>query len=116
MTICTREKPLFFDLQSMLIVKENHASGSRITQSERWMLYTEVDWHATVATDKRRKESTGGDDNRGNQGGAGNRQEKVKTECWYCGLKDHRESECWKMCTDLEKSGSGSGKTKHGNR
>ena len=43
MTICTREKPLFFDLQSMLIVKENHASGSRITQSDNWMLYTEAE-------------------------------------------------------------------------
>ena len=32
-TISTREKPpSFFDLQSMLMVEENHASGSRNTQ------------------------------------------------------------------------------------
>ena len=32
-TICTLEKPLsFFDLQSMLMVEENHMSGLRTTQ------------------------------------------------------------------------------------
>ena len=63
MTICTREKPLsFVDLQSMLMVEENHASGSSTTQSDSRMLYTEangpvgvgdeVDRHAIVAADK----------------------------------------------------------------
>ena len=42
--ICTWEKPSsFFDLQSMLMVEENHASRSRTNQSDIWMLYTEVD-------------------------------------------------------------------------
>ena len=43
MTICTREKTLsFFDLQSMLMVEENHASGSQTTQSDSRILYTEA--------------------------------------------------------------------------
>ena len=43
--ICTQEKSsLFFNLQSMLMVEENHASGSRTTQSGSRMLYTEADW------------------------------------------------------------------------
>ena len=41
--ICTQEKLLsFFDLQSMLMVEENHASGSRTTQSDNRMLYMEA--------------------------------------------------------------------------
>ena len=66
MVICTRQKPpSFFDLQSMLMVEENHVSGSRTTQSENEMLYTEanrplgvedeVDRHAMGAADKNRK-------------------------------------------------------------
>ena len=43
-TISTREKPpSFFDLQSMLMVEENHAGGSRTTQSDSWMLHTEAE-------------------------------------------------------------------------
>ena len=45
MTICTREKPpSFVDLQSMLMDEENHVSGSRTTQSDNRMLYTEAEW------------------------------------------------------------------------
>ena len=44
MTICTGEKPsTFFDLQSMLMVEENHAGASRSTHSNSLMLYTEAD-------------------------------------------------------------------------
>ena len=42
----------------------------------------------------------------GSQGGVRNRQSKANTECWYCGKKGHRESECWKKCVDLDKYGS----------
>ena len=35
-----------------------------------------------------------------------NRQSKVDTECWYCGKKGHRESECWKKQADSDKAGS----------
>ena len=42
-TICAREKPSsFFDLQSMLMVEENHASESRTTQSDSRMMYTDA--------------------------------------------------------------------------
>ena len=42
--ICTWEKPpSFFDLQKMLMVEENHTSGSWTTQSDNEMLYTEAD-------------------------------------------------------------------------
>ena len=42
--ICTREKPpSFFDLQSTLMVIENHVSGSRTTKSDILMLYTEAE-------------------------------------------------------------------------
>ena len=44
-TICAREKPpSFFVLQSMLMVEENHVSGSRTTQSDNHMMYTEAEW------------------------------------------------------------------------
>ena len=46
----------------MLMVEENHASGSRTTQSDNRIgpvgVGDEVDWHATVAADKSRKEGT----------------------------------------------------------
>ena len=35
-------------------------------------------------------------------------------ECWYCGKKGHKESECWKKRVDTDKSGSS--KAKHGNQ
>ena len=62
----------------------------------------------------------------GNSGPSGNRgsrsdeyrQGKTIAECWYCGKKGHRESECWKKRTDSERTGSrnGSGHTDKGNR
>ena len=43
-TICTREKLLtFFNLQSMLMVEQNHVGESRSMHSDRQMLYMEVD-------------------------------------------------------------------------
>ena len=47
----------------------------------------------------------------GNRGSRGdqNRQGKSAAECWYCGKKGHRESECWKNRADSERTGSGSG-------
>ena len=42
--IYTWEKPpSFFDLQSKLMVEENHVSGSRTTQSDNRMLYKEAE-------------------------------------------------------------------------
>ena len=43
-TNCTRENtPSFFDLQSMLLVEENHAGASTSTHADNKMLYTEED-------------------------------------------------------------------------
>ena len=42
------------------------------------------------------------------------RQGKAIAECWYCGKKGHRESECWKKRADSERTGSGH--TDKGNR
>ena len=57
--------------------------------------------------------------NRGSRGDE-NRQGKSIAECWYCGKKGHKESECWKKGADSERtisgSGFGSGQTEKGNR
>ena len=58
--------------------------------------------------------SSGLSGSRGSQASARNLQGKPATDCWYCGHKGHRESECWKKKVDSYKSGSS--KTKHGNR
>ena len=42
--VCTRENTSsFFDIQSMLFVKENHAGASTSTHADNKMLYTEGD-------------------------------------------------------------------------
>ena len=67
--ICTREKPpTFFDLQSMLMVEENHIGVSRGMHSDGQILYMEadrplvvedaVDRHAMEAVDKSRTKGT----------------------------------------------------------
>ena len=44
MTICKREKLLsFFDLQSVLLVEDNHTGASTSTHADNKMLYTEGD-------------------------------------------------------------------------
>ena len=43
-TICTKEKkPSFIDLQSMLLVEENHAGASMSMHSDSKMFYMEED-------------------------------------------------------------------------
>ena len=42
--VCTWENtPSFFDLQSMLLIEENHAGASTSTHTDNKMLYTEGD-------------------------------------------------------------------------
>ena len=44
-TICIREKSLsFFELQSMLLIEENHTGVLTSTHADNKMLYTETDW------------------------------------------------------------------------
>ena len=132
--IYTQEKPpSFFDLQLMLIVAKNHVSGSRTTHSDSWMLYTKAELprghggqggSARNSGGRQEQESrhrgnadnsSGPSTSRGIHGGAENRQTKAKAECWYCGKKVHKESECWKKRADSEKNGLGSGRTEQGN-
>ena len=105
-TICTGEKPpSFFNLQSMLMVEENHASGSRTTQVDNQMPYTEVDRPRNEGgrqeQNRRHRDSAdrsfGPSTSKGSENGTRNRQETADTECWYCGKKGHRGSECWKL-------------------
>ena len=124
--VSTRENtPSFFDLQSMLLVEENHAGASTSTHADNKMLYTEGDrprGHSERGKSVRngggrreqgRRHRGGADSNsgpsrsRGSRGDDENRQGKPATECWYCGKKGHKESECWKKCANSEKTGSG---------
>ena len=59
--------------------------------------------------------SSGTSTSKGSQGIARNGQAKTVLECWYCGKKDHRESECWKKRSDSHRPRSGSGRTEQGN-
>ena len=53
--VCTLgNTPSFFDLQSMLLVEENHAGASTSTHTDNRMLYTEGDRpHARGASTRR---------------------------------------------------------------
>jgi hypothetical protein len=114
----------FFELQSMLLVEENHVGASTSTHANGKMLYTKEDrprGHGRQGRSARnggsRQEqnkrhnqnadnSSGPSISRGSHGSARSRQEKVASECWYCGKKGHRESECWKKKVDSDKAGS----------
>ena len=111
----------------MLLVEENHTGVSKSTHANNKMLYMEEDrpsgGSAHDGADRQEKNRRHGGDvdnnsrpshSRGSQGGARNQQGKPMVECWYCGKKGHRESECWKKKADSDKSGLC--KAKHGNR
>ena len=110
-TICTQEKPpSFFGLQSMLMVEENHTSGSRSTQSDNLMLCIDADrprglggwggsahnscgWQQQNRRHKDSSESSSGPStSRESQGSTGNWQLQAHTECWYSSKKGHRKS------------------------
>ena len=82
----------------------------------------EASQRAMEAADVSKEEGIDADNNfgpsgsRGSRDGVENRQGKPSAKCWYYGKKGYKESECWKKCTDSEKTGSGSGRTEQGNR
>ena len=127
MAVCTRENTSsFFDLQSMLLVEENHAGASTSTHADSKMLYTEDERpHARGGRgesvrnggDRQRTHQRDADSNPGPSGSRGSRGETAP-DCWYCGKKGHRESEYWKKRAESGKtaSRSGSGRTDRGNR
>ena len=108
--LCTWENtPSFFDLQSRLLVEENHAGASTSMHTDRKMLYTEADRprgrggqgesvrNGGSRRDQGRRHRSGADSNSGpseNRGNRGDedRQGKSAVKCWYCGKKRHRES------------------------
>ena len=110
--VCTRENtPSFFDLQSMLVVEENHVGVSTSTHADNKMLYTERDMpcgrggrgesvrNGGGRWDQGRRHGSDADNNSGPYGNRGspgdeNRQGKSAAECWYYGKKGHKESEC----------------------
>ena len=119
--MCTREKtPSFFDLQSMLLVEENHAGASTSTHTDSRMLYAhrqpvdvedEASRHTMEAADVIMEEGTEVMPTASSDPPETRGVEAMRTiaECWYCGKKGHRESECWKKRADSERTGSGNG-------
>ena len=119
--MCTRENTQsFFDLQSMLLIEESHAAASTSTHTDNKMLYTEGDKPSRRGGqggsvrngggrwDQGKKHRSDADSNpepSGKRGCRGdqNRQGKSAAECWYCGKKGHKESECWKKRADSER-------------
>ena len=134
--VCTQENtPSFFNLQSMLLVEENHAGASTSMHTDSMMLYTEGDRprgcggqgesvrNGGGQRDQGRSHRSDDDSNSGPSGNRGsqgdkNRQGKSIAECWYYGKQGHRESECWKKRANLERTGSSNGSehTDKGNR
>ena len=123
--VCTRENTSsFFDLQSMLLVEENHAGALTSTHADNKMLHVEEDRprgrggrgksarNEGGRSEQERRHSCDADNSfgpsgrRGSQGGTDNREGKPIAKCWYCGKKGYKESECWKKRVDSEKSAS----------
>jgi hypothetical protein len=110
--VCTREAtPSFFDLQSMLLVEENHVGAAATgAHTDSKMLYVEGERPRGRCEGRNESVSRGGDRQRRNQrdacgnprpsGGRGSRG-KLAPDCWYCGKKGHRESECRKKLADV---------------
>ena len=92
MAICTREKPpSFFDLQSMLMVQENHTKLDAVHEggSPRGRVGRGGLVRNGGGREEQERRHKGGADNtsrpstsKGIQGGAGNWQAKAETECW----------------------------------
>jgi hypothetical protein len=118
--VCTREAtPSFFDLQSMLLVEENHIGAAATgAHTDSKMLYVEGERPRGRGEGRNDLVSRGGDRQRrhqrdacgnpGQSGGRGSRG-KLAPDCWYCGKKGHWESECWKKHAESGKTASRSG-------
>jgi hypothetical protein len=103
--VCTREAtPSFFDLQSMLLVEENHvgvvATGAH---TDNKMLYAEGERPrgrggrnelVSRGGNRQRRHQKDACSNPGPSAGRGSHGETAP-DCWYCGKKGHRESECY---------------------
>jgi hypothetical protein len=111
----------------MLLVEENHMGAAAMsTHTDIKMLYTEGERprgrggrseSVSHGGNRQRRHQRDADNNLGPSGSRGSRGESA-LDCWYCGKKGHRESECWKKRAESGKtvSGSGSGWTDRRNR
>jgi hypothetical protein len=103
--VCTREAtPSFFDLQSMFLVEENHVGAAATSAHTDSKMYTEGERprgrggrneSVSHGGNRQRRHQRDADSNPGPSGGRGSRGESA-LDCWYCGKKGHRESDCWK--------------------
>jgi hypothetical protein len=127
--VCTREAtPSFFDLQSMLLVEENHVGAAATSaHTDSKMLYAEGERPRGHGRGRNESVSRRGDRQRrhqrdpcGNPGPSEGRGSSGETapDCWYCGKKGHRESEYRKKRAESGRtaSRSGSGRTDRRNR
>jgi hypothetical protein len=118
--VCTRETmPFFFDLQSMLLVEENHVDGSTSTHIDSKMLYMEgerprgrggrgLGESVRNGGDRQRRHQKDADSNHGPSGSRGSRGEPA-LDCWYSGKRGHQDSECSKKRAESGRTASGSG-------
>jgi hypothetical protein len=120
--ICTREKPpSFFDLQSMLLVEENHGKVTKNAPDDGQMLYTQSSggrgrgrgqargWRGRGNRSRNmqrisdvqgwRESNQGSSTRMGSHMGTTRRQNGLTT-CWYCGRKGHCEEDYWKKAND----------------
>ena len=133
MAICTREKPpSFSDLQSMLMVEGNHASGrGPLNQTIRCCtrrqngpmgVEDEVDRHTIVAAKKSMKEGTEGvktivwDLPRGVKVVPETSKQKPIQNVRTIARRATRRGSVGRSVAESDKSRSGSGKTEHGNQ
>jgi hypothetical protein len=117
----TRETtPSFFDLQSMLLVEENHVGVSTSTHTDNKMLYMEGERprgrggrgrgeSVRNGGDRQRRHERDADSNPGPSRSRGSRGEPA-LDCWYCGKRGHRENECWKKRAESGRTASGFGR------
>jgi hypothetical protein len=126
--VCTRETALsFFDLQSILLVEENHVGAAATgAHTDSKMLYAEGERPrggggrnepASCGGNRQRGHQKDADSNPGPSGSRGSHGESA-LDCWYCGIRGHKESECRKKRAESGRtaSGSGAGRTDRRNR
>ena len=110
----------FFDLQSMLLLEDNHTGASTSTHADNKLLYTEEDrtrgrggrdgsarngggrQEQNQRHNRHADSSSGPSGSKGSLVGAENRQGKPATDCWYYSRKGHKERECWKKKADSD--------------
>jgi hypothetical protein len=124
--VCTREATLsFFDLQSILLVEENHVGATAMNaHTNNKMLYTEGqrprghggrNESVSHGGNRQTRHQRDAGSNPRPSGGRGSRGETAP-DCWYYGKKGHWESECWKKRAEPGRTVSGTGQTNRRNR